>query len=106
MKEVTAWYCQVDCYRNGYVFRDEKNRLYDRQTKGDYVVGAKTADEARKILQKAIGFGSITIPKYQGTQEWIRKLYPNMTYKQIIRRHPSDMPVKHATDTFEQERNE
>jgi hypothetical protein len=83
------------------VFRDSNERLYDRQTEGNYVVGAKTSDEARKILQKAIGFGSITIPKRIETQEWIREKYPNIKQGEIIRRYPENTPVRHATAALE-----
>jgi hypothetical protein len=88
MKEVKAWYCEVDLYRNGAIFRSAKEKLYDRQTEGNYVVGAKTAKEAREILQKAIGFGSITVPKYKKTQEWIRGLYPDIKYKESSKNIP------------------
>lgn len=97
MKEIKAWFCQVDCYRNGTVFRDKSNRLYDRQTKGSYIVGAKTAKEAREILQKAIGFGSICVSKRPSTMEICAEKYPSIEYKQIIRYSPKNEPVKHAT---------
>ncbi len=60
---ITTYRCEVDLYRNGSVFRDSSNRLYDRNTRGVYLVGARNPKEAKKLLQKAIKFGSITVPK-------------------------------------------
>lgn len=81
MKEIKTFFCQVDCYRNGAIFRDIKNRLYNRQTKGTYYVGAKTSKEAKKILQDRIGFGSICVSKHQSFDG-----RPSLKYKEIIRR--------------------
>ena len=97
MKEVKAYLCQVDCYRNGTLFRDKSNRLYDRQTRGSYIVGAKTAKEARQLLQEKIGFGSIHVCDRESTMEYIATKVPHIEYKQIIRFHPKEEPVRHAT---------
>lgn len=94
MKTVKTFFCQVDCYRNGFVFRDFKNRLYSRQTEGVYYVGAKTSKEAKKILQNKIGFGSICVPKTQAHDS-----YPVLKYKEIIRR--DNNKVIFATDKLE-----
>lgn len=61
MKEVRTYVCAVDAYRNGMIFRGQGERLYDRNTAGTYLVGAKSPEEARRILQKKIGFGSIEV---------------------------------------------
>lgn len=100
MKEIKIYRCEVDLYRNGKIFRDEHNRLYSRQTGGVYFVGAKTADEVRNILQKAIGFGSITVPKYQPYQldpEAAKEDFPTgLQYKQIV--CGLQLPVKCSTN--------
>lgn len=100
MKEVKIWRCEVDLYRNGRIFRDEHNKLYNRQTGGVYYVGAKTADEAKDILQKAIGFGSITVPKYQPYQlnsEIAKEDFPTgLRYKQIV--CVLQLPVKRSAN--------
>lgn len=58
MKPVNQYVFGVDLYRNnGMVFCDVP--LYQRQSKGRYQVAAKSETEAKKLLQKAIGFGSI-----------------------------------------------
>lgn len=62
MSNITTYRCEVDLYRNGTLFRGPKEKLYDRNTTGVYLVGAKNPKEARRLLQKAIGFGSITVP--------------------------------------------
>lgn len=62
MSNITTYRCEVDLYRNGALFRGPKEKLYDRNTTGVYLVGAKNPKEARRLLQKAIGFGSITVP--------------------------------------------
>lgn len=50
MKELYHYICLVDSHKNN-----------NRNTKGRYIVCAKTAKEAKKILQNKIGFGSITV---------------------------------------------
>lgn len=92
MKEIKIFRCEVDLYRNGTVFRDSSNRLYDRNTKGVYFVGAKTADEAKALLQKEIKFGSICIPNAY----YIPEKYLNLSYKEIVKL--DDDRVKCATD--------
>lgn len=81
MKELKTFRCEVDLYRNGMVFRSINEKLYERQTKGVYFVKAKTEDEAKKLLQNAIGFGSICIPKHQ----YIPDNVPQLKYKQICK---------------------
>ena len=64
MKEIRVFCCEVDLFRNnGFVFRSAKDRFDERSTKGVYFVAAKTGDEAKKILQNKIKFGSIIIPR-------------------------------------------
>lgn len=52
--------CLVDTYR-----RPSRTR----NTAGRYRVGAKNADQARKLLQKAIGFGSVLVYYEDNTTE-------------------------------------
>lgn len=117
MKEVKTFICEVDLYRNGMVFRGFSDRLYDRNTKGSYIVGAKTAKEARTILQKKIGFGSINVPKYQDSFD--RTGMPQLKRGQIMRIRKKHIPgengdamkikiwydtdIKHATAPIERE---
>lgn len=84
MKKIKVWRCEVDLYRNGTLFRSPKNKLYDRGNTGVWFVAAKSAREAKQLLQKHIRFGSITIPKYQ----WIPECYRNLTYKEIKKLQP------------------
>ena len=83
MKPVNTYVCYVDAYRNGFIFRGISERLYERNTKGRYLVGAKSAKEAKEILQKAIGFGSINVPKHQS---WIYDhLKKPLKYKEVLK---------------------
>lgn len=102
---MNTYRCEVDLYRNGTVFRDKTNRLYDRNTAGVYLVGAKSPKEAKKILQKAIGFGSITITKHQ----WLPDNAPSLKHGQIVKQqfqenndgthtYVYDSQIRHATD--------
>ena len=52
MKTVNTYVCLVDNYR-----RPSRQR----NTAGRYLVGAKTEKEAKKLLQRAIGFGSVQV---------------------------------------------
>lgn len=108
---MATYRCEVDLYRNGTVCRGHRDRLYDRNTKGVYLMGAKNPKEARKTLQKAIGFGSITVPK---RNQWrpddapelkrgeIRKLETEITYpdgedKGYVLVHAYDENIRNAT---------
>lgn len=82
MKDINTFRCEVDLYRNGTVFRDSSNRLYDRNTKGVYFVGAKSADEAKELLQERIKFGSICVP-YR--HNYVPEEYQNLSYKEIVK---------------------
>lgn len=84
MANVTTYRCEVDLYRNGAIFRSAKEKLYDRNTTGVYLVGAKTPKEARELLQRAIGFGSITVPKLQHCQ-WRPEGAPTLERGQICK---------------------
>lgn len=79
MKEIKTYRCEVDLYRNGSIFRGHNERLYDRGSTGIYYVGAKSAKEAKKLLQQYIHFGSITIPNCQ----YIPDKYRTLNYKEI-----------------------
>lgn len=67
MKPINTYRLQVDMFRNnGFCYRGMKDWLYQRpNVKGVYFVGAKSLKEARKLLQKHIGFGAICIPRWQ-----------------------------------------
>lgn len=52
MKTIHTYVCLVDNYR-----RPSRQR----NTEGRYLVGAKSEDEAKELLQKAIKFGSIQV---------------------------------------------
>lgn len=80
---VKTYLCQVDVYRNGMVFRDNTNRLYDRNTKGTYIVGAKSDKEAKQLLQKHIRFGSVNVCR-------IALDMPQMEHGQIRKREWAD----------------
>lgn len=86
---IKTYLCEVDLYRNGMVFRDKSNRLYDRNTEGSYLVGARSKKEAKKLLQKAIGFGSVTVPNAQYRPDGAPALKHNEIVK-IIRDRDSD----------------
>lgn len=79
---LTTYRCEVDLYRNGFVFRGSGERLYDRNTAGVYLVGARNAKEAKEILQKAIKFGSITVPK---RSQWRPDDAPTLKHGQIVK---------------------
>lgn len=100
---MSVFRCEVDLYRNGKVFRNKDEYLYDRRTQGVYYVGAKTAKDARAFLQKRIGFGSITVPRHQDIPDEV----PNLKAGQIVRRQVTNWKpltfgytsdIRHATD--------
>lgn len=70
MSIIKTYVCLVDQY---------KRPSRQHNTKGRYYVGAKTEKEAKKILQKVIGFGSIQI-YYEATEGGID---PMMGYKEV-----------------------
>lgn len=91
--------CEVDLYRNGTVFRDKNSRLYDRQTEGVYYVSAKNKKHAMLLLQKAIGFGQICVPRHQ----WIPDDLPEIKPGRILKAtyggpEPYTDQIAHATD--------
>lgn len=96
MKEIKIYRCEVDLYRNGMVFRNNTNRLYDRGTTGVYAVAAKSAKEATKLLRKTIGFGSIMCTEDETHNKYIREKLHDMRYKEI-RKITGDCTVRHAT---------
>lgn len=89
MQKIKTYACDVDSHR-----RPSRRR----NTYGMYYVGAKTADEAKEILRKAIGFGSIHIAFV--TEE--RKCKHKECVKRIVE-HKNDkttinfVPAIHAT---------
>lgn len=81
MANIKTYLLEVDMCRNGLVFRSKSNRLYERNTQGRYYVCAKNPKEAKRILQRTIGFGSITVPKHQ----YIPENVPDLSYGQIVK---------------------
>ena len=62
MKEIKQYVALVDCYRkNGFAHCPPKEYLYQRQTRGRYRVAAKSREEARDLVQKAVRFGSVSV---------------------------------------------
>lgn len=79
-----TYLCFVDNYR-----RPSRQR----NTKGAYFVGAKSPKQAKELLQKTIGFGSILV---KGTTTQAQ-----MQYKQLRKRESNgatfvQKPVRHA----------
>lgn len=79
MKTIHTYVCLVDNYR-----RPSRQR----NTKGRYLVGAKTSEEAKKLLQDAIGFGSVQV-YYRATDDngaiINDKVDRKMPYKSVVR---------------------
>jgi len=71
MKKVRTAVVLVDAYR-----RPSRQR----NTAGRYKVGAKTEKEAVKLVQKAIGFGSVQF------HYWER--IPTLKYKEVLKASP------------------
>lgn len=113
MKVVHTYVCLVDGFRNGEIFRDKKDKLYDRNTKERYLVGAKTEKEAISLLREAIGFGSIQV-YYRATNDSgeIKSVYQDtdvkMEYKRVAKVEFVEGKVnltepRKTTDPMEQE---
>ena len=88
-KPTNTYVCLVDNYR-----RPSRQR----NTCGRYYVGAKTEKEAKKLLQIAIGFGSIQV--YYKTKPG--GIDPIMDYKEVAKavwngKTFDKSPVVHAT---------
>ena len=98
MANVKTYLLEVDLYRNGFVFRSHSDRLYERNTLGRYYVGAKNPKEAKSILQKAIGFGSITVPNHQYIPENIKTLRHGQIMKWDSFSKKYTDKIAHATD--------
>ena len=98
MANIKTFLLEVDLYRNGFVFRNHSDRLYERNTLGRYYVGAKNPKEAKSILQKAIGFGSITVPNHQYIPENIKALRHGQIVKWDSLSKKYTDKIAHATD--------
>lgn len=84
MKPVRTYVAIVDGHRRA---------SRKRSTSGRYLVGAKTEKEAKKILQEAIGFGSIEILHEAAG----RRTDPEMGYREIVKMLPGACtPARHA----------
>lgn len=96
MKLLNKYVCLVDNYR-----RPSRQR----NTKGRYLVCAKTESEAKKILQNKIGFGSIQI-YYQVTKDYGLSFEKkaNLSYKEAKKMELDKngewilVNIKHSTD--------
>lgn len=95
-------------FKNYIVLVDSYRRSYRcRNTKGRYRVGAKNPKEARKLVQRAIGFGSAIV--YYEDENLLAQ------YKQVFREEYTPgqtknlgfqlMPVRHANAPIEASRN-
>lgn len=76
MKKVNTYVCLVDNYR-----RPSRRR----NTCGRYLVGAKSAEEAKSILQAAIGFGSIQVYYDLDTEGICAPSDKRMGYKEMVK---------------------
>ncbi len=96
MKLLNKYVCLVDNYR-----RPSRQR----NTKGRYLVCAKTEREAKEILQDKIGFGSVQV-YYQVTEEYGLPFEKktNLSYKEAKKmkldenREWTLVDIKHSTD--------
>lgn len=90
MYPIKNYICLVDSFR-----RPSRRR----NTAGRYRVGAKSADEAKKLLQKAVGFGSVQVLKEDDDP----RTASAAKYKECFREIPAKdawtlAPVRRATD--------
>lgn len=88
---IRQYVCLVDCHR-----RPSRRR----NTYGRYLVGAKTAKEARRILQNRIGFGSVIVvceetdPKFILSRgKAVREVWTESSETKLVQY----VPVLHAT---------
>lgn len=101
MKPINKYVCLVDNYRRS---------SRQRNTVGRYIVCAKTEKEAKEILQKMIGFGSIQV-YYQITKEHglPSEIEANLSYKEAKKMEWEGenkwklVDVKHSTDYQEEQ---
>lgn len=91
MYPVKQYVCLVDTYRRPSRWRN---------TRGRYRVGAKNEKEARRLLQKAIGFGSVLV--YYEDKNCLPQL--RCKYRQCAKEKSENngakvylVPVVHAT---------
>ena len=75
MANVKTYVCLVDVYR-----RPERQR----NTHGRYYVGAKNEKEAKKLLQEAIGFGSIQVYYVVGPHNTVDPILNHKEVKKAV----------------------
>lgn len=100
MKQINQYICLVDYYR-----RPSRQR----NTTGRYRVGAKTTNEAKKLVQKAIGFGSVQVYYKEDLSDLTAKtnmLCQSVPYKTVMQEifvpkiGYQQIPVRKATDAI------
>lgn len=96
MKQTNQYICLVDHYR-----RPSRRR----NTAGRYRVGAKSPMEAKKLVQKAIGFGSVQVYYKEELPVEMSALCHPVPYKTVVQEVHFDpqkgyqqIPVHKATD--------
>ena len=90
--------CEVDLYRNGTVFRPRNARLQERSTRGVYYVNAKNRRHAMVLLQKAIGFGQVCIPRHQYIPDGLPEMKKNGIVKYVGGTEKYTDRIARATD--------
>lgn len=75
MKQINNYICLVDCYRRPSLWRN---------TRGRYRVGAKTPEEAKKLLRDKIKFGSILV-YYECDAERDKRNGTFVPYKTVVK---------------------
>lgn len=88
MKKANTYVCLVDTHRRCSL---------SRNTRGRYLVGAKTPKEAKQKLQKAIGFGSVQV-YYQVKPDFNTNVDQFVNYGEIFKVEPTGelIPARHA----------
>lgn len=78
MKQINNYICLVDYYRRPSLFRN---------TRGCYRVGAKTPEEAKRLLRDKIKFGSILV-YYECDAERDKQNGDFVPYKTVVKEEP------------------
>lgn len=78
MKQINNYICLVDYYRRPSLFRN---------TRGCYRVGAKTPEEAKRLLRDKIKFGSILV-YYECDAERDKRNGTFVPYKTVVKEEP------------------
>lgn len=96
MKRIKNYICLVDTHRRA-------SRM--RNTAGRYRVGARTEDEAKKLLQKAVGFGSIQVYYVDQNPKTSSLAKQGECFKEVGYHQGTVklVPVRHANSKFERQ---